>query len=57
MLDSGHPAVLALARGERFVNLSNFSAAPVTVSLAQLGAGAWPGQVLLAPWAMLWLER
>ena len=60
LLASTHPAVLALARGERFLNLSNFSAVPVTVSLAELNAGAWPGQpdqVLLAPWAMLWLER
>ena len=57
LLDSDHPTVLALARGERFLNLSNFSAAPVTISLAHLDDGAWPEQVLLAPWAMLWLER
>jgi amylosucrase len=60
LLASSHPALLTLARGERFLNLSNFSGEPVTVSLAELNAGAWPGQpdqVLLAPWAMLWLER
>jgi amylosucrase len=60
LLASGHRAVLALARGEHFLNLSNFSAGPVTVSLADLGTGPWPGhgdQVVLEPWAMLWLER
>ncbi|MES2019033.1 MAG: alpha-amylase family glycosyl hydrolase [Pseudomonadota bacterium] len=60
LLASGHPSLLALARGEHFLNLSNFSAQPISVSLQQLGAGAWPGQpdqVLLAPWAMVWLER
>lgn len=60
LLASGQRAVLALARGDNFLNLSNFSAAPVSVSLAKLGAGAWPGHgehVVLEPWAMLWLER
>ncbi len=54
------PAVLALARGERFLNLSNFSARSIRVELAALGMGQWPGQddaLVLAPWAMLWLER
>ena len=53
-------AVLALLRGERFLNLSNFSGQPVDLSLAAIGAGAWPGQpdrVRLDPWQMLWLER
>jgi amylosucrase len=60
LLASRHPALLALARGERFLNLSNFSGEPLAVSLLALGAGAWPGQpdqLLLAPWDMLWLER
>jgi amylosucrase len=60
LLASGHPAVLALARGDNFLNLSNFSAAPVSVSLLGMGAGAWPGhgdELVLAPWTMLWLER
>jgi len=60
LLASGHPAVLALARGDNFLNLSNFSARPVAIRLANLGAGTWPGhgdQVVLEPWAMLWLER
>ncbi len=54
------PALLALARGERFLSLSNFSERPIGVSLAALGQGAWPGRgdrVDLAPWAMLWLTR
>jgi amylosucrase len=61
LLASGHPALLALARGEHFLNLSNFSSNPVTINLADLGIGVWPGhgdqQLTLAPWAMLWLER
>ncbi len=54
------PALLALARGERFLGLFNFSEREMTFSLTAMGAGAWPGQddrVVLAPWAMLWLER
>ncbi|WP_426208767.1 alpha-amylase family glycosyl hydrolase [Massilia sp. TWP1-3-3] len=60
VLAAADPALLALARGERFLSLSNFSGLPLVVSLAALQAGAWPGyadQVVLQPWAMLWLER
>ena len=60
LLPAAAPALLALARGEGFLNLSNFSAAPIELSLDALGAGAWPGQpdrITLAPWQMLWLER
>jgi amylosucrase len=52
--------VLALLRGERFLNLSNFSGQPVELTLSAIGAGAWPGQddlLTLAPWQMLWLAR
>jgi amylosucrase len=55
-----HPSLMALARGERFLSLSNFSEYPLVLSLEQLGAGVWPGQpdrLVLEPWAMLWLER
>ena len=54
------PALLALARGSSFLGLFNFSARSISVSLAAMGEGAWPGQdecIELAPWAMLWLER
>jgi len=54
------PALLALARGSSFLSLFNFSGRSISVSLAALGEGAWPGQgdsIALAPWAMLWLER
>ncbi|WP_426111378.1 alpha-amylase family glycosyl hydrolase [Massilia sp. PWRC2] len=53
-------AVLALMRGEDFLSLSNFSGRTITLTLASLEAGHWPGQppqVLLAPWGMLWLTR
>jgi amylosucrase len=59
VLPARDPAVLALLR-EGLLNLSNFSARTVEVSLAELGAGSWPGQhdaVTLGPWEMLWLER
>ena len=55
LFESPHPALLALARGERFLSLSNFSAEPLTVSLA--GMGSWSGEVQLAPWSLAWLER
>lgn len=60
LLRAADPAILALARGSRFLNLSNFSARTITLDLASLGAGDWPGyggSVRLDPWAMLWLER
>ena len=54
------PAVLALLRGGRFLNLSNFSGQAVALSLSAIGAGTWPGQpdrLTLEPWQMLWLDR
>ena len=60
LLHAGDPALLALARGTGFLNLSNFSARRISISVATLGMGDWPGQddtVVLEPWAMLWLER
>lgn len=60
LLHAVDPAVLALVRGERFLNLSNFSARSIELDLAAIGAGQWAvdgGRVVLGPWAMLWLER
>jgi amylosucrase len=60
LLPVADTAVLALLRGGGFLNLSNFSARTVEVSLDALGAGRWPGRadhILLGPWEMLWLER
>ncbi|SFV06639.1 alpha-amylase family protein [Pseudoduganella namucuonensis] len=56
------PAVLALARGERFLCLCNFSALAQVHALdgtwkASLTGQAFSGEVALAPWALLWLER
>ena len=60
---TSHPALLALARGGRFLNLSNFSALALT---HDLGEAAWvdglsgigySAEITLQPWAMLWLER
>jgi amylosucrase len=53
-------ALLALARGDDFLALFNFSERSLAVDLPALGAGAWPGHsgaVELAPWDMLWLRR
>ena len=60
LLAGSDPALLALARGERFLALFNFSERCLKQPLAALGGGAWPGypEVLeLAPWGMRWLER
>ncbi|WP_426195822.1 alpha-amylase family glycosyl hydrolase [Massilia sp. DWR3-1-1] len=60
LLPCSDAAVLALLCGEDFLNLSNFSGRAITLDLASLQAGHWPGQaatVMLAPWAMLWLTR
>ncbi|MEJ7807343.1 MAG: amylosucrase, partial [Telluria sp.] len=60
VLAGGPPALLALARGARFLSLSNFSGEPLAVSLPGIQAGQWPGHgddLVLQPWAMLWLER
>lgn len=60
LLLADDPALLALARGERFLALFNFSDRELRFSLAAMGAGAWPGQadqVVLSPWGMQWMER
>ena len=60
LLPARNPAVLALARGEGFLSMSNFSSATQEFSLLDMGAGAWPGQpdrMVLAPWQMVWLVR
>ncbi len=63
LLPSGDAAVLALMRGPRFLNLSNFGAHRAACDLPE---GGWrdglsgvelSGKVFLQPWAMLWLER
>jgi amylosucrase len=57
-----HPSVLALARGDDFVCLCNFSGQ----AQAQALDGAWSdcltglafsGEVIIEPYALLWLER
>ncbi len=53
VLPAQQPALLALARGSRFVYLGNFSAAAIELDLAEYGAA---GTLTLAPWAMHWLE-
>ncbi len=53
VLPAQQPALLALARGTRFVYLGNFSAAAIELDLAQFGGA---GALTLAPWAMHWLE-
>ncbi|WP_338770921.1 alpha-amylase family glycosyl hydrolase [Massilia sp. METH4] len=60
VLPTADDALLALARGDHFLALFNFSERTLAVSLTALGAGAWPGHgdvIELAPWAMLWLRR
>jgi amylosucrase len=53
-LATSDPALLALARGERFLSLSNFSSRDLQVDLEQFGGA---GSITLEPWAMLWLDR
>jgi amylosucrase len=57
-----HPSVLALARGDDFICLCNFSGQAQTQALE----GAWSdcltglafsGEVIIEPYALLWLER
>lgn len=62
VLDAGHPAVLALARGPRLLVLMNFSGHAHTVALDGDWTCCQDGRILaggttLEPWAMLWLER
>lgn len=56
------PAVLALQRGPAFLALYNFSGKPQQFALQDqwtdaIGRRALSGEITLAPWTMLWLER
>ncbi|NYE63278.1 amylosucrase [Duganella sp. 1224] len=62
LLDDAPDAVLALARGERFVTLMNFSGEPQAYALQGRWTDCMDGSILdgaltLAPYAMHWLER
>jgi amylosucrase len=60
LVPTSDPALLALARGERFLALFNFSERLQKVPLPALGTGNWPGypdEVELGPWEMRWLKR
>lgn len=52
VLAASDPALLALARGERFLGLFNFSGRELAVDLAAYGRA---GTVTLAPWDQAWL--
>ena len=52
VLPAGDPALLALARGQNFLGLFNFSGRELTVDLAAYGRA---GTVTLAPWDQAWL--
>ncbi|AXA92269.1 alpha-amylase family glycosyl hydrolase [Massilia sp. YMA4] len=60
LLPTHDPALLALARGDSFLGLFNFSERPLKVALPALGEGGWPGypdEIELGPWDMRWLRR
>ena len=62
LMDDAPDGVLALARGERFVTLMNFSGEPQSYTLQGrwtdcLDGGILEGALTLAPYAMHWLER
>ncbi|NVM79570.1 amylosucrase [Duganella sp. SG902] len=62
LLADAPDGMLALARGERFVTLMNFSGQPQTYALQGqwtdcLDGGILDGAVTLEPYAMHWLER
>jgi amylosucrase len=62
LLADAPDAVLALARGKRFLTLMNFSAQPQTYALPGPWTDCLDGSILngaltLAPYAMHWLER
>ena len=62
LLDDAPQGMLALARGERFLVLLNFSGQPQSYPLHGrwtdcLSKGILEGRALLAPYAMLWLEQ
>jgi amylosucrase len=52
VLPAGDPALLALARGQKFLGLFNFSGRQLAVDLAAYGRA---GTVTLAPWDQAWL--
>jgi amylosucrase len=54
VLDTPDPALLALARGTRFLGLFNFSERGLAVDLRVFGAA---GTVTLRPWDVAWLDR
>jgi amylosucrase len=53
-LDSADPALLALARGESFLGLFNFSGRTLDVDLQVFGGA---GTLALGPWDQAWLDR
>ena len=62
LLNDAPDGMLALARGERFLVLLNFSGQPQSYPLPSrwtdcLGKGILEGRAQLAPYAMLWLEQ
>ncbi len=62
LLDDARDGLLALARGERFVTLMNFSGQPQVYALQGRWTDCLDGSILegaltLAPYAMHWLER
>jgi amylosucrase len=62
LLDDAPDGMLALARGERFLTLMNFSSQPQTYALPGRWTDCLDGSILegaltLAPYAMHWLER
>ena len=62
LLDDAPDGMLALARGERFLALMNFSGQPQSYALQGewrdcVTAGAMGGTLVLEPYALHWLER
>ncbi|WP_229261385.1 alpha-amylase family glycosyl hydrolase [Duganella margarita] len=62
LLEDAPDGMLALARGERFLTLMNFSSQPQTYALPGRWTDCLDGSILegaltLAPYAMHWLER
>lgn len=63
LLPTQDAALLALARGARFLNLSNFGAGAVSYDLGQdewtdgVSGEVYSGTIRVQPWQMLWLDR
>ena len=66
VVETGHPALLVLRRGDDAIGLFNFSDTPMPVDLAALGADAhWPDllsesaptDTAVAAWSVRWLVR